>query len=158
MKEHNWLNPATCLQYHAFSWIFLMKPKRPYTLLMILMQRYNWMTPLHDKVICLKHVSHDWVGRVQLFVWMFSTYSERGVHAHCCLSFWCRFLMVQLVITFLVLSTGIGMAHNCSCYWITDNVKLYGSFLRTNLCVGNLSVAHVKHQNVRAIEVICQTS
>ena len=41
MKEHKSLNPATCLQYHAFRWIFLVKQKQHYVLLMSLVQRYQ---------------------------------------------------------------------------------------------------------------------
>ncbi|KAK8545220.1 hypothetical protein V6N12_026058 [Hibiscus sabdariffa] len=41
MKECKQLNPATCLQYHAFIWIYLMKLKRLYVLLMSPMERYT---------------------------------------------------------------------------------------------------------------------
>lgn len=45
LKEHKWLNRGTCLQYHAFRWIFSAKPKLRCLLLLILLQRYSCVSP-----------------------------------------------------------------------------------------------------------------
>lgn len=46
MKEHKWLNPATCLQYHAFRWIFFTRQRLHYVHLMSLVLRY-WIMNIH---------------------------------------------------------------------------------------------------------------
>ena len=53
MKEHRWLNRGTCLQYHASRWIFLVKLKQHYVLLMSLVQRYEAHFRIYFKLIVI---------------------------------------------------------------------------------------------------------
>ena len=55
MKEHKWLNPGTCLRYHAFRWIFLMRLKPRYVLLpmTLMLPRLYFYFYSHKSIIFL---------------------------------------------------------------------------------------------------------